>query len=186
MLWPGVTPLLLVLPSIKMTSGCPASLRDWLCEEMMQRPSWKGISLLRFLAWWPISLFMGGSTWWGIDERERQGGGRAGEGDTWDVFVAQQNSSQWGQTVSALLIASPCQTIFKRNLLMQCGPAYFCFYLFSFDSPLPLLFFPFISSSFHVLALFRGPPTRVSSPASVGGRYPVLPYVGSFSSSTHA
>lgn len=134
-----------VLPGITMTSGCPVSLRDLCCLEMMQRPSWKGISLLWFLAWWPISLFMGGSTWWGIDERERWGRGRGRGRDTWDVFAVQQNSSQWGQTVSALLIASPCQTIFKRNLLMQCGPAYFCFYLFLFDSSLPLFFF----SPFH-------------------------------------
>ena len=172
----------MVLPSIKMTLGCPASLRDCLCLEMMQRPSWKGIGLLRFLAWWPISLFRGGSTWWGIDERERRRRMRRGRRrDTWDVFAVQQNSSQWGQTVSALLIASPCQTIFKRNLLMQCGPAYFCFYFFSCDS---CGFFgggggfPPMSSSFHVLAPCRRPPTRVSSPASVGGRYPVLPLHG--------
>lgn len=127
---------------------------------------------------------MGGRSWWGIHERrvsDRWEGdwGKRRRRDTWDVVAAQQNSSQWGQAASALLIASPCQTIFKQNLLMQCGPAYFCFYpllvwvLFLSLSPPSFIF-----SSFHVLALFRGPPTRISSPGSVGGRYPVLPLRG--------
>lgn len=172
----------MVLPSIKMTLGCPASLRDCLCLEMMQRPSWKGISLLRFLAWWPISLFRGGSTWWGIDERERRRRMRRGRRrDTWDVFAVQQNSSQWGQTVSALLIASPCQTIFKRNLLMQCGPAYFCFYLFSCDCSLsavffPLPFLPLFMCSLRVVVLPHGSHHRRLQ----GGDILFSPYVGSF------
>lgn len=34
----------------------------------------KGSSLPRFLAWWPTSLFTGGSLWWEIDERGRERG----------------------------------------------------------------------------------------------------------------
>lgn len=124
--------------------------------------------------------------WERVSDRWEEDWGTRRRRDTWDVVAAQQNSSQWGQAASALLIASPCQTIFKRNLLMQCGPAYFCFYPFSFESSFFHFLSLFISSSFHVLAPFRDPPTRVSSPGSVGGRYPVLPYVGSFSSSIHA
>lgn len=71
-----------------------------------------------------------GGSWWGIDERDWgiDEGERRGkrQRDTRDLFVVLQ----WGQTVSAPLIASPCQTIFKRNLLMQRGPAYFSFHLF--------------------------------------------------------
>lgn len=82
-------------------------------------------------------------------------------------------TSRRGRTASSLLIASPSRTIFKRNLLMRRGPASFPFYpvLFHSFAFFSLSFLP----SFHVLARFRGPPTRVSSPAPVGGRYPTPP-----------
>lgn len=105
--------------------------------------------------------------WWQIDESVS---------DRWETWMKVMGGGRGGHlrcgrgrssitTLCALLIASARQTIFKRNLLTQ---TWACLFLFPSNSFSPLSFRP----RFMCSACFRGPPTRVSSPESVGPRYP--------------
>lgn len=72
--------------------------------------------------------------------RGKDGRGGGGGGTLETCLRCSRIARSKAETASTLLIASPCQTIFKRNLLMPCAAAYICFCFFRLDSSPPLYF----------------------------------------------
>lgn len=114
-------------------------LRDWFCSGLMQKLPWRNCAsqvsfpVASILIYRRQCLMRAGwdrvsDKWW-WDTGEEEGHLRCG----WEA------AEEWGQTAFALLIVSPCQTIFKQNLLMLSGLA--CVSSYPSVFPYPFSFF---------------------------------------------